>query len=330
MHEPTRARDLAVPRERGIAIVTVLLVVALTATLAASVLWREQVATRDVENQRLSMQTMWAERAAVEWARATLRAQTITSNATYAGQSWAVPVGDTRLADFLPPGAAAVNGELARASISGSVEDAQARLNLSDLVERSAPGQPWRANPQALLAYRRLLEGLSLDPALAKRTADYIARSLSQTPTEGKWPLQLVGAADLARVDGYDAHAIETLTPYVTFLPEITTVNANTAPEPVLVAAIPTLATSQARRIVERRATAHFVSTGELAEYLAPVQAGATLPEGALVGVDSGYFLVHCRVRGARINVRIDTLIARYGIGNFSWTQVVWVHRLTG
>lgn len=328
MRAPNRRHHSGAPRERGIAIVTVLLVVALTATLAASVLWREQVATRDVENQRLSMQTMWTERAAVEWARATLRAQTITSNVTYAGQSWAVPVGDTLLADLLPPSAAALNGELSRAWISGSVEDAQARLNLSDLVERAAPEQPWHANGAAVLAYRRLLEGLSLDPALAKRTADYMTRSLSQSPTEGQWPLQLVGAADLMRVDGYDTHAVAALAPYVTFLPDITTVNANTASEPVLLAAIPTLAASQARRITERRATAHFVSTGELAEYLSPTQAGATLPDGALVGVDSGYFLVHCRVRGARINVRIDTLIARYGIGNFSWTQVVWVHRL--
>ena len=330
MRVPSRRRYIARPRNRGIAIVTVLLVVALTATLAASVLWREQVATRDVDNQRLSMQSMWAERGAVEWARATLRAQTITSNVTYADQSWAVPVNDTRLADLLPPSATAVNGELSRASISGSVEDAQARLNLSDLVERTAPGQPWHENGAAVLAYRRLLEGLSLDPSLAKRTADYMARSLSQTPSEGQWPLQLVGVADLARIDGYDAHTVQALRPYVTFLPDITMVNANTAPEQVLVAAIPTLAASQARRIVERRATAHFVSTGELAEYLAPVQAGATLPDGALVGVDSGYFLVHCRVHGPRINVRIDTLIARYGIGNFSWTQVVWVHRLAG
>ncbi|PMS21641.1 general secretion pathway protein GspK [Trinickia dabaoshanensis] len=330
MHEPIRTRGKAVRRERGIAIVTVLLVVALTATLAASVLWREQVATRDVENQRLSVQTMWAERAAVEWARAVLRAQTATSNVTYSGQSWAVPVSELRLAGFFPPGAAAVNGELAGASISGSVEDAQARLNLGDLVQRAAPGQPWHSNGPAVLAYRRLLEALSLDPALAKSTADYIARSLTQAPTEGRWPLQLVSAPDLARVDGYDAHAIAALAPYVAFLPDITTVNANTAPEPVLMAAIPTLSASQAHRIAERRATAHFVSTGELAEFLAPVQTGATLPDGALVGVDSGYFLVHCRVHGARINVRIDTLIARYGIGNFSWTRVVWVHRLAG
>jgi len=78
-----------------------------------------------------------------------------------------------------------------------------------------------------------------------------------------------------------------------------------------------------------RRDTAYFVNTGDVANILAPLQNNATLPEGALAGVDSGYFIVHCRIHSARVNARIDTLIARYGIGNFAWTSVIWVRRLT-
>ncbi|WP_431207797.1 type II secretion system minor pseudopilin GspK [Burkholderia cepacia] len=317
-------------RERGIAIVTVLLVVALAATLAASVLWRQQVATRDVENQRLATQTMWIERAAVEWARATLRAQSATSNVTFAGQTWSAPVADVPLSDLLPSDALTVNAELSRAWISGSVEDAQARFNLTNLVSRTAPGKPWQSNGEGVLAYRRLLGQLSLDPALAQPTADYMLRSLRDTNGPGGWPLQLVSVDDLARIPGYDAHAVAALAPFVTILPDLTVVNANTAAEPVLVAAIPTLSASQARRLVDRRATAYFVSTGDIAEYLLPAQGGnPTLPDGSAVGVNSGYFIVHCRVHSARINARVDTLIARYGSGNFAWTSVIWVRRLT-
>lgn len=329
MHRYERGRTAAARRERGIAIVTVLLVVALAATLAASVLWRQQVATRDVENQRLATQTMWVERAAVEWARATLRAQSATSNVTFDGQTWSQPVADVPLANLLPPGAATVNAELARARISGRVEDAQARFNLMNLVSRVAPGKPWQTHGEGLLAYRRLLGELSLDPALAQQTADYLLRSLRDANGPGGWPLQLVSVDDLARIPGYDARAIAALAPLVTILPDLTTVNVNTAAEPVLVAAIPTLSRSQARRLVERRRTAYFVSTGDVAEYLAPVQGNATLPDGSAVGVNSGYFIVHCRVQSARINARIDTLIARYGSGNFAWTSVIWVRRLT-
>ncbi|WP_027780977.1 MULTISPECIES: type II secretion system minor pseudopilin GspK [Burkholderia] len=330
MHRYGTGRTAHARRERGIAIVMVLLVVALAATLAASVLWRQQVATRDVENQRLATQTMWIERAAVEWARATLRAQSATSNVTFVGQRWSAPVADVQLSDLLPSDALAVNGELSRAWISGSVEDAQARFNLMNLVSRAAPGKPWQSNGEGVLAYRRLLGQLSLDPALAQPTADYMLRSLRDANGPGGWPLQLVSVDDLARVPGYDAHAIEALAPFVTILPDLTVVNANTATEPVLVAAIPTLSASQAKRLVDRRATAYFVSTGDIAEYLLPAQGGnPTLPDGAAVGVNSGYFIVHCRVHSARINARIDTLIARYGSGNFAWTSVIWVRRLT-
>ncbi|ALX16334.1 general secretion pathway protein GspK [Burkholderia cepacia JBK9] len=330
MHRHGRSGKARRPRERGIAIVTVLLVVALAATLAASVLWRQQVATRDVENQRLATQTMWIERAAVEWARATLRAQSATSNVTFVGQPWSSPAADVQLADLLPPDAAAVNAELSRAWVSGHVEDAQARFNLTNLVMRIAPGKPWQANGEGVLAYRRLLGQLSLDPGLAQQTADYMLRSLRDTNGPGGWPLQLVSIDDLARVPGYDTHAIETLAPYATVLPDLTTVNANTAAEPVLVAAIPTLSPSQAKRLVDRRGTAYFVSTGDVAEYLLPARGGnPTLPDGSVVGVNSTYFIVHCRVHSPRINARVDTLIARYGSGNFTWTSVIWVHRLT-
>ncbi|NTZ07087.1 type II secretion system minor pseudopilin GspK [Burkholderia metallica] len=330
MHRYGTGRTAHARRERGIAIVTVLLVVALAATLAASVLWRQQVATRDVENQRLATQTMWIERAAVEWARATLRAQSATSNVTFAGQPWSLPVADVPLSDLLPSDALAVNAELSRALISGSVEDAQARFNLMNLVSRAAPGKPWQSSGEGVLAYRRLLGQLSLDPALAQPTADYMLRSLRDANGPGGWPLQLVSVDDLARIPGYDAHAIEALAPFVTILPDLTVVNANTAAEPVLVAAIPTLSASQAKRLVDRRATAYFVSTGDIAEYLLPAQGSSpTLPDGSAVGVNSGYFIVHCRVHSARINARIDTLIARYGSGNFAWTSVIWVRRLT-
>ncbi len=317
-------------RQRGIAIVTVLLVVALAATLAAGIVWREQVATRDVENQRLATQALWAERAAVEWARVQLREQNATSNVTFLGQAWSAPVADVQLADFLPPDALAVNADLGRAWISGHIEDAQARFNLLNLVGRPAPGAPWQTNGDGVLAYRRLLETLSLDPGLAQPTADAILASLREQAGPGGWPLQLTTVDDLARVPGYGAATIAALAPYVTLLPSLTTINVNTAPEPVLMAAIPTLSQSQAHRLVERRNTAYFVTTGEISAVLNPVQTGSLqMPPGATAGVNSGYFMVHCRIHSARLNLRIDTLIARYGAGNFSWTAVIWAHRVT-
>lgn len=317
--------------QRGIAIITVLLVVALAATLAASVVWRELVAVRDVENQRLNVQSMWVERAAVEWARSTLRAQSSTSNIAYVGQAWSTPVHDVQLADFLPPDTIALNSELAHAYISGEVEDAQAKFNLTDLVSRPGPSAPWQIDGAGIEAYRRLLGALALDPGLADATASYMLRSLRMGNGAGDgWPMQIVSPQDLARVPGYDAAAVKALSGFVTVLPEYTSVNANTASEPALQAAIPTLSATQAHMLVERRQTAYFVGTTDIALLLAAALTNGSLPGGTLVTTNSGYFIVHCRIHSARINLRMDTLIARYGIGDFTWTSVVWAHRLAG
>lgn len=315
-------------RQRGIAIVTVLLVVALAATLAASVVWRERVAVRDVENQRLAVETMWVERAAIQWARAALRQQSTTSNIAYVGQPWSAPVKDAQIADFLPHDSIAVNGDLANAYISGEVDDAQAKFNLMDLVSRPGPSAPWRTDSNGLLAYRQLLSTLSLSPALAQATADYMLRSLSDSRGSTNWPMQLVSIEDLVRVPGYDAQAVHALSSLVTILPDYALVNANTAPEPVLEAAIPTLSAGQAHALVERRNTAYFNSTTDIALILSPQLANTDLPTGAIVAVNSGYFIVHCRIHSAKINTRIDTLIGRYGIGDYTWTSVIWVHRI--
>lgn len=79
--------------------------------------------------------------------------------------------------------------------------------------------------------------------------------------------------------------------------------------------------------LTQRRATAHFVSGGDIAVVLSPT-AGASLPTGSIVDVTSSYFVVHCRIHSPKINTRIDTLIARHGTGAFVWTSVVWVHRM--
>jgi general secretion pathway protein K len=74
------------------------------------------------------------------------------------------------------------------------------------------------------------------------------------------------------------------------------------------------------------------VSTSDIALLLPATAALASgsLPSGTLVSTNSGYFVVHCRIHSAKVNLRMDTLIARYGIGDFTWTSVVWAHRVAG
>ncbi|NVH78510.1 general secretion pathway protein GspK, partial [Paraburkholderia sp. JPY432] len=56
-------------RQRGAAIISALLVVALAAILVSGMLWRQQVQIRRIENQRLLSQAQWVARGALDWTR---------------------------------------------------------------------------------------------------------------------------------------------------------------------------------------------------------------------------------------------------------------------
>lgn len=169
--------------ERGVAIISALFVVALAAILVAGLLWRQQVQIRRIENQRLGAQAQWIARGALDWTRLILRAQADTApTVTYLGGVWAVPIAKTRLSDFLGKFGVAQAGQADRTYLSGSIEDAQGRFNLRNLVSVPAPGQ-LQVDMQQVLAFQRLLQSAGVSGELAKKTALAIRSSLRRSAT---------------------------------------------------------------------------------------------------------------------------------------------------
>ncbi|WP_157639431.1 type II secretion system minor pseudopilin GspK, partial [Burkholderia ubonensis] len=158
-------------RQRGAAIITALLVVALSAILVSGMLWREQVQIRRIENQRLIAQAQWVARGALDWTRMILRSEGDTApGITYLGGIWGVPIAKTKLSDFM--GKIGVGGGDGGEDtyLSGAIEDAQAKFNLRNLVSTPAPGV-LQLNAAQLQAFQRLLTTLGYDGAFAKRIA---------------------------------------------------------------------------------------------------------------------------------------------------------------
>ena len=62
-------------RQRGVAVITALLLTTLAITIVASLFWQQQVQVRSIENQRLQLQKQWILRGALDWARLILREQ---------------------------------------------------------------------------------------------------------------------------------------------------------------------------------------------------------------------------------------------------------------
>ena len=177
------SRRFAKEKERGVAIISALLVVALSAILVSGMLWRQEVQIRRIENQRLLAQANWISRSALDWTRLILRSEADTSpTVTYLGGVWGVPIAKTRLSDFLGQIGEVRSQQGAQTFLSGSIEDAQAKFNLRNLVSTPTPGV-LTINVEQIASFQRLLALLGLNGSLAKTTALQIRAGLAQSAT---------------------------------------------------------------------------------------------------------------------------------------------------
>ena len=345
--QPAKRRASRAP-QRGAAIISALLVVALSAILVSGMLWRQQVQIRRIENQRLLAQAQWVARGALDWTRLILRSEGDTSaGITYLGGLWGVPIAKTRLSDFLGQIGEVRAEQGAATYLSGSIEDAQAKFNLRNLVSSPAPGV-MQLNSEQIGAYQRLLVSLGVNSQLAKNTAIQVRNSLSQsatrfqsvtsasgttaTPVEGGAtggsftskpgleddddssavaPLQMTSVDSLLDIPGYTPEMVARLRPFVTVLPTVTAVNMNTASAEVIAAVVPGMSQSAAQGFVASRQTVFFHNVGDVQLALRGAGVQSVSIDPSELDVNSSYFLVHGRVQHERAEVDRTTLVYR-------------------
>ncbi|SMG37241.1 type II secretion system minor pseudopilin GspK [Paraburkholderia susongensis] len=338
-------------KQHGVAIISALLVVALSAILVSGMLWRQQVQVRRIENQRLLSQAQWVARGALDWTRLILRSEGDTSaGITYLGGLWGVPIARTRLSDFLGQIGEVRAQQGAATYLSGSIEDAQAKFNLRNLVASPAPGV-MQLSAEQTAAYQRLLLSLGLSGQLAKATALQMRAALSQsvtrfqtgtsmsgsTPVAGGGmsggmgggnftnkpgiedgdenpavaPLQMTSVDSLLDIPGYTPEIVARLRPFVTVLPTVTAVNMNTASAEVIAAVVTGMTVSQAQALVARRQTVFFRNVGDVQLALTAAGVQTVSIDQNEFDVNSSYFLVHGSVQHERAEVDRTTLVYR-------------------
>lgn len=165
-------RHSSLLRQRGVAVITALLLTTLAITIVASLFWQQQVQVRSIENQRLQLQKQWVLRGALDWAALILREDAKHSSVDNLDEPWSVPLAETRLDQYVENGRA--DDDIAEATLSGGISDAQARYNLTNLSQNGI------INPAEVAAFARLLYNAKLDPALAQATADAMAARQSE------------------------------------------------------------------------------------------------------------------------------------------------------
>ena len=298
-------------RQRGVAVITALLLTALAITVVASLFWQQQVQVRSMENQRLRLQTQWAMRGMVDFARFWLRQD--NPSLTALDGVWATPIEEARLDDYVDR--EKVDTEKFDATVSGRALDAQARFNITNLATATGiVSQPY------VQAYQRLLSNLQLDSSLAQATADAVLRARpkprsagndGKTPAApaatggGSEPVAFTQIEDLLAVPGYTPQIIEKLRDFIIVLPELTAVNVNTAPAEVL-AAVTMLSLSEASALTLSNPRKKFVDKLNFQNNI-----NAALIEGIELDVKSRYFLTVIRVRLDRAALDAVALVNR-------------------
>ena len=307
----------ALPRmQRGVALVTAIMIVAIAAAVAAKIAFAHSLWFRQMENVSDRGATDLLRRGALHWASVALLEDAAQNSIDHLGEPWAqgLPV--------LP-----VEG----GAIKVTIEDAQGRFNLNNLVLNNQP------SAADVAIFQRLLVELKLDPFLANAVVDWIDADSNVTSPGGaedvdylnlKTPYRaanqpFTSVEELRLVKGFDAKTVLMLLPFVTVLPAgtRTAINVNTAPPEVL-AALANRDLEWAQREVEQRADSPFRNAGDFTKLLqvpgaAPVQTG-------VADVKTDYFLITLETSIGRYQRRTVALMQRAGgATNWLWFKPV-------
>lgn len=293
-----------IQRQRGIALITALLVLAIAVVLAASLAHEGALALRRTENLLHHAQASAYLEGAEDWARRILARD--ERGVDHLGEPWATP---------LP--AIPVEG----GTISGRLIDLQGRLNLNALLTTESALAPLHARRLACLLQKAGIERpeAALDALADWQDADAEVRpqgaedgvymGLPQPYRSGNQPL--LAAAELALIQGFPPAAVARLKTLTAALPKDATLNLNTAPPAVLACLGEGLTEDDWRPFLEARLKAPLKKIEEL---LAQDRLkGRVDPAG--LGVSSQVFLLEAEARIGRTVARRYSVLLRENQG---------------
>ena len=245
-------------RQRGVALITAMLIFALVGSLVVDLAWEHALDTRRTMTQLFRDEATQAALGAESWMSIALTEDAANTQEDHLGEFWAQEL------PALPIESSTVQG-----TIQGALEDLQGRFNVNSLVDSN--GNPVT---EYVEQFERLLIALDLDPRFARLTVDWIDPDQLETPPDGAEDITYSGyvptyltanrylssASELAALDGMEPAAFAVLAPHIVALPpDADTINVNTATWAVLQSLDPSLDAGQVELWLEERAEAGFV-----------------------------------------------------------------------
>ncbi|MBT8577911.1 type II secretion system minor pseudopilin GspK [Polynucleobacter paneuropaeus] len=291
-------------RENGSATITALIVVGVAAVVISGLVWRQQLQIRNIENIRDRTQAHWLQHGMIDFARLVLTQDMRTSQSDHLGEAWALPLNDSKVADFLKN--ADIPDEIKSVSVNGAITDAQSLFNLNNV-----------STTNGVLIFSRLLTTIGLNPNLAQQTAQALQER----------QIVFSDVYDLIGIPGYNESMVEVLRPFVIALPTTSTINFNTAPAEVLMAVFPTLTRSTANNLAQQRTNTPAKDLNEISTILARSGAGINvIVDTSLINVSSQFWLTNSEVKIGNGVFMNTSLIQRSltPLTSGSYTQVIW------
>ena len=241
---------------RGVALITALLIMALIASLTYALEWNNALDLRRTVVMLNRDQAIQVALGAESWMQSILRQDLEDSDADHLGEIWASDL----------PGLPIDGGE-----VFGAIEDLQGRFNVNNLI-----GSDGDIDQQSLKQFQRLLIALELDPRYAGLAADWIDANqeagfpdgaedpiyTSLTPPYRTANQMLSSASELAAMESIDKASMDVLLPHIVALPGRTWINVNTATGPVLQSLDENLSAADVEGLLDERGETGFGDIG--------------------------------------------------------------------
>jgi len=296
-------------RQRGAALLTAMIIVTLVSTLAAAMVWQQYRAVQVEGAERARAQAALILQGALDWARLILREDARANQnqaVDHLGEVWAVPLAEARLSTFLAADRNNNSEDGPEAFLSGSIEDAQSRYNLRNLV--GGPSVP----PAELRALQRICDSVGVPVDVANKLAESLRQALG-TPPAGQQPANpplAPPSMDQLGWLGLSANHLDRLQPRVILLPVATPLNLNTASRELLATVFDGMDLATAQRLVQARQSKPFQTVQDV---LTLVPASAQI-DGTRASVSSNFFEISGRLRLEDRLLEERSLVQRRGL----------------
>ncbi len=243
-------------QNKGVALITALLIMALVTTLAYTLEWNNALDVRRTIVLLNRDQAIQVALGAESWMQSILRQDLADSATDHLGEIWASDL----------PGLPIDGGE-----VFGDIEDLQGRFNVNNLI-----GSDGEIDQPSVEQFRRLLLALQLDPRFAGIAADWLdadqnasfpdgaedAIYTGLTPPYRSANQVLSSASELAAIEGIDKQSLDILRPHIVALPGRTGINVNTATGPVLQSLDEDMSVAEVEGLLAEREDSGFADLG--------------------------------------------------------------------